>query len=60
MTRTGYKGRNKVNNMVREKFEKPEMEMVTFDAEDIIVTSAACVGKDCEGYGDKWCNSDNG
>ena len=25
--------------MVREKFEKPEMEMVTFDAEDIIVTS---------------------
>ena len=39
MIRIGYKGRNKVNNMVREKFEKPEMEMVTFDAEDIIVTS---------------------
>ena len=42
MTRIGYKGRNKVNNMVREKFEKPEMEMVTFDAEDIIVTSSVC------------------
>ncbi len=44
MIRIGYKGRNKVNNMVREKFEKPEMEMVTFDAEDIIVTST------CSGY----------
>ena len=31
--------------MVREKFEKPEMEMVTFDAEDIIVTSGVCNNK---------------
>jgi hypothetical protein len=47
MIRIGYKGRNKVNSMVREKFEKPEMEMVTFDAEDVIVTSSTCP---CEGY----------
>ena len=47
MTRIGYKGRNKVNNMVREKFEKPEMEMVTFDAEDIIVTSSTSPCVDC-------------
>ena len=31
--------------MVREKFDKPEMEMVTFDAEDIIMTSGCT--QDC-------------
>ena len=28
--------------MMRERFEKPEMEKIAFEAEDIIVTSGQC------------------
>ena len=33
--------------MQKEKFEMPEMEVVEFDAEDVICTS------DCSGFGDE-------
>lgn len=31
--------------MKKMKFEKPEMEKVMFEAEDVIVTSGGCTGK---------------
>ena len=36
------------------KFEKPKMETVTFDAEDVIVTSGG--GKDCPRNWSSGCN----
>lgn len=33
--------------MKKMKFEKPEMEKVMFEAEDVIVTSGGCMG-DCQ------------
>ncbi len=33
--------------MKKMKFEKPEMEKVMFEAEDVIVTSGGCNGGDC-------------
>ena len=33
--------------MKKMKFEKPEMEKVMFEAEDVIVTSGGCTG-DCQ------------
>ena len=43
--------------MQKEKFEMPEMEVVEFDAEDVICTSAACPDyRD----GSEGCNSDIG
>lgn len=40
-----------------EKFEKPEMEKVMFEAEDVIVTSGSCSGN-CPTDGSVYCSSD--
>ncbi len=45
--------------MVREKFKKPEMDVVTFNAEDIIVTSGSCSGN-CPNDGSSYCGEDLG
>ncbi len=39
------------------KFTKPEMKIIYFDAEDIIVTSGSCEIH-CNGDGNVLCNSD--
>lgn len=46
MGQNEYIRRNKVNEMTKEKFEKPDAEVVEFSAEDVIVTSGAC-REDC-------------
>ncbi len=32
---------------VNEKFERPEMEVIRFNAEDVIATSGQCTSDDC-------------
>lgn len=40
------------------KLEKPEMEIVTFEAEDIICTSGECVGNSCKIVGSEYCDGE--
>ncbi len=44
--------------MVREKFKKPEMDVVTFNAEDIIVTSGDLCSLNCPTDGSELCLTD--
>ena len=50
---------------MKEKFKKPVMEVIEFDAEDIICSSCgidACPidgCPDCPGHGDELCYTDN-
>ena len=45
---------------MKEEFKKPVMEVIEFDAEDIICSSCDTDGcPDCPGHGDELCFTDN-
>ena len=46
---------------MKEKFKKPVMEVIEFDAEDIICNSSCVIDgcPDCPGHGDELCYADN-